>query len=175
TFLAVILGTTLGGVLSHYFKFQEYYIGLMLVVLALIGTLTSLFIRRMPPADPNRSFREIFSKLLTNVRVLATSRLSSVAVLGLAFFTFMVAFMRNTMYMYGESQIPRLSEEETSLLVAVVSLGVGIGSPLAGFISGGKIELGLVPIGGLGIVLALLLAGVCIFFEPGLVVCLVLI
>jgi hypothetical protein len=43
--------------------------------------------------------------------------------------------------------------------VVVVSLGVGIGSPLAGFISGGKIELGLVPIGGIGIVLALLLAG----------------
>jgi MFS family permease len=175
TFLAVIIGTALGGFLMEHFKTEEYFIGIMLVGLALIGTLTSLFIRRMPPADPNRSLREIFSRLLGNVRVLATSRLSSVAVLGLAFFTFMLAFMRSTMYMYGEAQIPRLGERETSLLVAVASLGVGIGSPLAGYISGGKIELGLVPIGGIGIVLALLLAGLSIFLEPVLIVCLVLI
>jgi MFS family permease len=175
TFLAVILGTTVGGFLSHFFKPHEYYIGFVLVVLALVGTLTSLFIRRMPPADPTRPFREIFTRLFGNVRVLATSRLSSVAVLGLAFFTFMVAYMRSTMYMYGESQIPHLTEWETSLLVAVVSLGVGIGSPLAGLISGGKIELGLVPLGGLGIVFALSLAGLLLFLQPVLVVCLVLI
>ena len=29
----------------------------------------------------------------------------------------------------------------------MVALGIGLGSPLAGFLSGGKVELGLVPLG----------------------------
>ena len=56
SFLAVILGTVMGGVLSHVFRGQEYYIGLILVALAVLGALASLLIRRMPAANPNRPF-----------------------------------------------------------------------------------------------------------------------
>lgn len=44
-------------------------------------------------------------------------------------------------------------ELRTSLLFAVVGLGVGLGSLLAGYLSGHRIELGLVPVGALSIVL----------------------
>ncbi len=180
TFLAVILGTVVGGILSKVFEDQEWWIGIILIGLALIGTLTSFLIHRMPPADPDRPFPgwvpwRLFRPLFQNLGVLLRGRLSSVAVLGLAFFTFMVAYMRATMYMYGQSQNPRWDEETTSLIVAVVSLGVGLGSPLAGYLSGGKVELGLVPIGALGMVFALVLAGFNIFSLPFLITSLVLI
>lgn len=180
TFLAVILGTTCGGVLSLVFQDQESWIGIILVILALIGTLTSLFIRRMPPADPNRPFPgwmpwQMFKPLFKNLAVLARSRLASTALFGLAFFTFMVAYMRATMYMFGQSQNPHWNELETSLIVAVVSLGVGLGSPLAGYISGGKVELGLVPLGALGMIAALVLASFSIHSTLVLIIGLVLI
>src|SRR5262245_58088322 len=106
TFLAVILGTVAGGVLSSVFGGEEYWIGCFLVVSALIGTLTSFLIHRMPPAAPDRPFPglwpwKLYKPLFTNLGVLLRSRLASVAVLGLSFYTFMVAFMRATMYMYG--------------------------------------------------------------------------
>jgi len=180
TFLAVILGTTCGGALSFLFADQEWWIGFILVGLALIGTLTSFLIHRMPPADPNRQFPgwapwKLFRPLFQNLGVLLRGRLSSVAILGLSFFTFMVAYMRATMYMYGQSQNPPWDEFYTSIIVAVVSLGVGLGSPLAGALSGGRVELGLVPIGALGMVFALILASFEIFSLAMLIICLVLI
>src|SRR5215831_7238772 len=49
SFLAIILGTVLGGVLSTIFHDdREYLIGLTLFVLALIGAAASFLIRRMP-------------------------------------------------------------------------------------------------------------------------------
>src|SRR5262245_60015945 len=50
SFLAVILGTVTGGILSSegFFKGREYYIGLVLVGLAVTGALASLLIRPVP-------------------------------------------------------------------------------------------------------------------------------
>src|SRR5262249_9777775 len=97
------------------------------------------------------------------------------AVLGIAFFIFMTAYMRATMYMHGESRNPRWDEFKTSLTVAFVALGVGLGSPLAGWLSGGKVELGLVPLGAVGMILATFVAALCINVYLGLVICLVFI
>lgn len=46
------------------------------------------------------------------------------------------------------------AELQIAMLVALVGLGVGIGSLLAGTLSGKKVELGLVPIGAVGMVLS---------------------
>ena len=58
--------------------------------------------------------------------------------------------MRATVYMLGESQNPRWDELKTSVVVGTVALGIGLGSPLAGWLSGRKVELGLIPIGAVG-------------------------
>jgi MFS family permease len=207
SFLAVILGTVTGGVLSSdaLFKGREQYIGLFLVCLALIGAGASLLIRKMPAANPSRPWplkplhdtlrtilvlstlwiapytlivtflRALFKPLIDNLRTMVQSRPLVLSILGIAFFTFMVAFMRASMYMHGETRNPRWDEFTTSLVVATVALGVGLGSPLAGFLSGGKVELGLVPLGAVGMIVALLLAAVTIFWNPGLIIALVLI
>lgn len=163
SFLAVILGTTAGGVLAWYFKGAEYGIGIFLVISALIGTLTSLLIETMPAIDPQRPFPgllpwKLYAPLAHNLRVMFKSKPLSLALLGIAFFTFMVAFMRATMYLHGEAQNPPWEELKISLVVGVVALGIGLGSPLAGYLSGGKVELGLVPIGALGMIACTLLA-----------------
>src|SRR5947209_3514216 len=52
SFLAVILGTVFGGVLSTEFRGEESKIGLILTGLAVVGALASLYIQRIPAAIP---------------------------------------------------------------------------------------------------------------------------
>jgi MFS family permease len=174
SFLAVILGTVAGGVLSTLFRSQEFLIGIILTTLAVVGALASLLIRRIPVANPSRPFPTwIYQPLVHSIRQLLTSRPLVFAVIGIAFFTFLVAFMRATVYMHGQSQAPRWSEAQTSYIVGMVALGIGLGSPLVGFLSGGKVEVGLVPIGALGMVLATSVAALALDRIPLLVVCVV--
>jgi MFS family permease len=174
SFLAVILGTVFGGILSEYYGGQEYLIGAILTVLAVLGALASLLIHRMPAANPQRKFPPyVFQPLWRNIRDLLRSRPLALAVIGIAFFTFVVSFMRATVYMHGESHVPRWSESETSLVVGMVALGIGLGSPLVGFLSGGKVELGLVPVGAIGMIVAACLAAPLLDRMKGLVVCII--
>jgi MFS family permease len=176
SFLAVILGTVCGGILSFLFLGREYVIGEILLGLALIGAVASLLIHKMPAANPGRAFPPyLYQPLFNNLRILARSRPLAFAIVGIAFFTFIVAFMRATVYMHGESRIPRWTEFHTSVVVGVVALGIGLGSPLAGFFSGGKVELGLVPLGALGMIAGTLIAALALDVLPALIVCIVLI
>jgi MFS family permease len=174
SFLAVILGTVCGGVLSTVFRGQEYYIGIILCILAVIGAAASLLIQRMPAANPTRPFPPyVYQPLWNNIRAMLRSRPLLFAVIGIAFFTFMVAFMRATVYMFGESQVPRWEEAQTSYLVGMVALGIGAGSPLVGYLSGGKVEVGLVPIGAIGMTLATVVAAFVLGTTWALVVCII--
>jgi MFS family permease len=176
SFLAVILGTVSGGVLSFVFLRLETNIGVILLALAIVGALASLLIRWLPAANPTRRFPPyLFGPLFKNLKHLLWSRTLAFAVIGIAFFTFIVAFMRITVYMFGESQNPRWDELKTSMVVGTVALGVGLGSPLAGYLSGRKVELGLIPIGAAGMIFGCVLAGISLGYIPGLIACTVLI
>jgi MFS family permease len=176
SFLAVILGTVTGGVLSYLYQRQEAIIGMILLGLAVLGAIGSLLIHRMPAANAQRPFpRYIYGPLINNIRTLFSTRPLRFACVGLAFFTFIVAFMRATVYMLGESQNPRWDELKTSLVVGTVALGVGLGSPLAGWLSGKKVELGLIPLGGLGMIIGCFSAGYFSSSVPGLIASTVLI
>ncbi len=176
SFLAIILGTVAGGVLSTVFRGNEYLIGVILTGLALVGAVASFFIERIPAANPHRPFPPlVYQPLVENIRRLLTSRPLVFAIVGIAFFTFLVAYMRQVVYMHGQSQLPPWSEARTSIIVGMVALGIGLGSPLVGYLSGGKVEVGLVPIGALGMMVATGLAGVFLFDVPVLVVCIVLV
>lgn len=174
SFLAVILGTVSGGILSFVFSGAEYWIGVLLFGLALVGTAASFLIQWVPPANPTRPFPwNPLTPLGRNLHMLWRSRPLALAVLGIAFFTFMVAFMRATVYMHGEAH--HWTEFKTSLVVAFVGLGIGIGSPLAGYLSGHKVELGLVPIGAVGMILATAGAGLAMNGAVPLVICIIVI
>lgn len=174
SFLAVILGTVAGGVLSSVFRGQEYMIGLILTGLAVVGAVASFAIEHIPAANPTRPFPPyVYGPLVHSIRQLLTSRPLVFAVIGIAFFTFLVAYMRQVVYMHGQSQLPPWSEAQTSYIVGMVALGIGLGSPLVGYLSGGKVEVGLVPIGAIGMVLATSLAAVALQRVPVLIAAIV--
>ncbi len=174
SFLAVILGTVFGGVLSFLFLREEVYLGLILVGLAVIGAAASLVIRKVPASNPTRPFpSNVYGPLVANVRGMYAVPSLRLVLMGLVFFTFVVAFMRATVYMLGESQNPRWDELKTSAIVGTVALGIGLGSPLAGYLSGKRIELRLVIAGTLGMITLLLVGAYFIDTVPILTACII--
>jgi acyl-[acyl-carrier-protein]-phospholipid O-acyltransferase/long-chain-fatty-acid--[acyl-carrier-protein] ligase len=229
SFVSQILGTSFGGWLYTSVKSKidfdgqlhpghEWIIGAVLFALALVGVVFSLLVERIPAAAPEKRLTlNPFAPMVANFRVLGRSRSLVLATIGIAFFTFMTLYMRQSLIFEGETRKElqqmqarldelqrrdaatsnsqqgasngigdeieergvggslveplaggdhtfskaQQSEARIAILVALIGLGVGIGCSLAGQISGNRLELGLVPVGGFSLVLfTLVLAGV---------------
>jgi acyl-[acyl-carrier-protein]-phospholipid O-acyltransferase/long-chain-fatty-acid--[acyl-carrier-protein] ligase len=150
TFLAIISGAAAGGFLYATFKWQLGWTGLMLVGLAVLGLFTSLGITHVPPADPARKFRWNFlGDLGAQVRFIRQDRVLWLACLGNIYFSFVGQLVFQGVFDLGDRM--HIGEQYTSLLVVALAVGIGVGSFAAGYLSGGKIEYGLVPLGALGL------------------------
>lgn len=174
TFVAIILGTVAGGVLSQVFTGRAAWAGVVLLVLAICGLTSSLFITRVPAADPSQPFRLNFlGDLWTQVRVMHKDRVLWLALLGNTYFWFLAALLQQNIIIYG-LDVLKVDETHNSYLQAAVGIGIGLGSFAAGFLSGGKIEYGLIPLGSIGMTaLALVLAVPGLSFYS-IAICLVL-
>ena len=62
------------------------------------------------PPTPSALPAVVYKPLIRQHRADVRSRPLGLAVIGIAFFTFIVAFMRSTVYMHGECQRPRWNE-----------------------------------------------------------------
>ncbi|TJY63041.1 MFS transporter [Sinimarinibacterium sp. CAU 1509] len=150
TFLAILLGTMLGGWLMAQHGGAQW-ISATVVGVAVLGYLTS---RRIPQAAATAPDLRINWNPLTetwrNFSFMRGNRTVFLSVLGISWF-----------WLYGAvflSQLPAytktiLGGDETvvTLLLTVFSLGIGIGSLLCERLSGHKVEIGLVPLGSLGL------------------------
>jgi acyl-[acyl-carrier-protein]-phospholipid O-acyltransferase / long-chain-fatty-acid--[acyl-carrier-protein] ligase len=151
TFAAIITGTIFAGVLSDMFGKKQAWSGVILIALALTGLSLCLGIVRLPAADPNKKFRANFlGDFFSQMAVIHRDRVLFLGVLGNAFLWFLGALLQPTIIFYGKDVL-HLDDTHTSWLQAALALGIGLGSLAAGFLSGGKIEYGLVPLGMAGL------------------------
>lgn len=159
TFLAIILGTSVGTFLFSQWEDRLGLLGFVLLLVAAVGVLVSLGISQVPhsgarkplQADPWHEIR------LGLVRILGHSALWP-TVLGIAYFWFMGALLQLDLLLFGKA-VMGLDDFRIGILMACLATGIGAGSVTAGRLSGDKIELGLVPLGAVGTALfALLLA-----------------
>jgi MFS family permease len=156
TFLAIIIGVALAGLLADLLVGRYYLAGLITVSIALLGTLTSLGIASNPRADPQRqitasSFTSIFHTLMDIFR---HDGLMMRVMLIYSWFWFVGGVALTAINAFGRFQLG-MTNFETSLMVSTTSLGIAIGSVLVPRLSHGKVRLGLV-------VPALLLLVVCL-------------
>jgi acyl-[acyl-carrier-protein]-phospholipid O-acyltransferase / long-chain-fatty-acid--[acyl-carrier-protein] ligase len=154
TLLAAILAALAGGYLAHVFHGRQVWSGVIFLGLAVVGLLISLGISRVAAADPGRKFdwnvpREFFSE----VRHMSADRPLATAVVANTFFWFLGSLLLLNIVLYG-ADILHLDETRSSYLLAGLSMGIGLGSLAAGFVSGKKIQMGMV-LPGLGGVLAM--------------------
>ena len=151
SFIAIITGTTAAGFFSELFRGRPAWPGVILVGLAAAGVASSLGISRVPAANPAKKFRaNPLGDLWDQIREMRKDRVLWLAVLGNVYFWFLGAALIINVVLYG-SDVLHISERQTSLLLAALSIGIGVGSVAAGYLSGNKIEYGLIPLGAMGI------------------------
>jgi MFS family permease len=145
TFLAIIFGVALAGLLADLFAGRLYLAGLVTVSIAVLGTLASLGIARNPPSDPQRriSARSFTSNLRTLAGIWRTDGLMLRIMVIYSWFWFLGGVTLTAVNAFGRFQLG-LNNFSTSLLVATTSLGIACGSVLVARLSHGKVRIGLV-------------------------------
>jgi acyl-[acyl-carrier-protein]-phospholipid O-acyltransferase / long-chain-fatty-acid--[acyl-carrier-protein] ligase len=150
TFVAIILGTSLGSFLYVAWSDRLEMIGWILTGIAVAGTLTSLGIARVLPSGSQKPFRlNPWAEIGSGVRRLYRERTLWLTVMGIAFFWFLGALMQLTIILLGK-EVMGVSDLHVGVLGAFLAIGIGMGSLAAGTLSGDKVELGLVPLGAIG-------------------------
>jgi acyl-[acyl-carrier-protein]-phospholipid O-acyltransferase/long-chain-fatty-acid--[acyl-carrier-protein] ligase len=151
TNVAVLLGTVAAGFLADWFAGRQVWSGVVLVALAVAGTISSLGINRLPAVDSSARLRVNFlGDLFDQLRYIRSDRVLTLAILGNTYFYFLGSMLIINVTMYGQ-EILALSFRQNSLLQTAIAVGVGAGALAAGYLSGRKIEYGLVPLGAVGL------------------------
>lgn len=158
TIVAVILGTVAGFALYSMTgpdgQHDLWISALALVGVAAIGWLASLQIERLKPAAAERTFpHNAVGQMWRDLKQLSGNAALLRAALGSAFFWSLASLAQMNLDGYGLEEL-RVEQHQIGPLLGVLALGVGLGNVLAARLSRGKIELGLVPLGAVGITLA---------------------
>src|SRR6201997_54169 len=150
TFIGSITAVMAAGFLSEHFRGREGVAGVILLGCTLFGLATSFGISRVPAADPSKMIRwNPIGDLGTQMKTIVADRTLSWAVIANTYLFFLAALLQFTIVIYGHDVL-HVDEAHISYLQAAVAIGIGVGSVAAGYISGGKIEYGLIPLGALG-------------------------
>ena len=144
TFIGIILGTFAGGWLAETLVHREAWSGAILATLASVGFIISLGIFKVPAADPTRQLNcNILGEILSNLRLMKADRDLWRANWGNAAFFFVAMLVQINLALYAQKEF-HLKPTEQAWLQATLSLGIGVGSLLAGRLSRGRIEYGLI-------------------------------
>jgi 1-acyl-sn-glycerol-3-phosphate acyltransferase len=150
TFIAILLGTIIGGVLIALPDAGPSLVSVTIISLAILGTLSSLKTKRLHPSNPG--LRISLNPITPTIQVMRiTTKVRSIflSILGISWFWFFGAAVLSVLPIYCKDY---LNGDETliTLFLAIFSIGVGAGSILCGRLSHRMLELGLVPFGSLG-------------------------
>jgi 1-acyl-sn-glycerol-3-phosphate acyltransferase len=151
TFLAILLGTILGGILAALPRGPDAFVPAVTIGVAALGWLVSRGIRRVPPPDPGLVVRwNPIRETWRNLQFAAGNRTVFLSIFGVSWFWFV-----GSMFL---SQVPTFvhgnlggSATVVTLFLAVFSIGIAVGSLLCERMSGHKVEIGLVPFGAIGL------------------------
>lgn len=150
TFVAILLATISAGIIMEFDAFL-IITACLVIVLAVIGYCVS---RSIPVAAPNAPNLNVsFNPLTTTHDLITTTRKNRpiyLAIMAISWFWFLGAayltqfpnFSKEVLY--GDSSL-------VTLLLTIFTFGIGLGSMLCEKLSKSRVELGIVPIGALGL------------------------
>ncbi len=175
TFVAIILGTWFGGFLLDLYGQEDHHtvsnahlwkIGAVCVVIAVLGTGTSLLVRHTPVAQPDAPFHPSAVVLAPETRhVLASDPPLRRALVVYCLVWFVAAVFPMAVNSLGLNYY-ELSYEQTSRLLAFISIGLAVGFMAGAWISGPLVRFDLVRWGGWGLLACMLLLSVPVPRQP---------
>ncbi|MBK9198187.1 MFS transporter [Candidatus Skiveiella danica] len=150
TFVAILLGNVVGGLIVAIPETGHRDVAIACVLAAVIGRAVSQFIPRAPATDPGLVINwNPFTETWRNLKLAHDNIVVFRSLLGISWMWFFGAVFL--------SQFPALAkgvlhgdEHVASLLLVVFSIGIGIGSLMCEMLSRRHVEIGLVPLGAIG-------------------------
>ena len=155
TFIAIIAGTALAGPMLDLSGQTTWLAGLVLMLCSGIGLWASMYIPSVPRARHEGGVRETWHAA---IEALQSDRVLKLGVLGSMAFWTLASLVGQDVLIYAKAVL-QLSDSLSGLPLAAFGVGVGIGAMLAGKLSAAKVELGFLPLGGIGITLSLFALG----------------
>ena len=150
TFVAILLGTMLGGALAGIEGAGPVYVAAVCVAIALAGRVAAIFVPDSPPSEAHLKINwNPLSETLANLKLARTKRSVFLSMLGISWLWFFGATFLTSFSPFAKDVLGG-NESVVTLLLAVFSVGIGLGSLLCERMSGHKIEIGLVPFGSIG-------------------------
>jgi len=149
TFVAILLGNLAGGLLMT-FERGPLLAGLACLAVALLGWAAARFIPATAPVDPQLRLNwNPFTETARNLKLAAADRTVLQALLAISWMWFYgVAFL--TQFPVFAKDVLGGDEAVASLLLAVFSVGIAFGSLACEWLARGRVEIGLVPLGAIG-------------------------
>lgn len=155
TFLAIILGTFFASFITEITGRNFILASLLCTVISLAGVMTSFGIEYTSPSGSQKKLNvHIFGEIINTLKFAKNFPSLLACILGSAFFLFVGAFIQLNIIPFAVESL-QLSDVQGGYLFLLTALGIGTGSLIAGKISGKTVELGLVPIGLIGITIGL--------------------
>lgn len=164
TFLAIILGTAIAGLLLTFHDDNTLKVAIYCVAIAIFGSIYVLFVRDIPAIGIDRPFPwNPLTGIFREILFLKRQKPLFLAALANSYFWMLGLLFQTNILIYGKNMLAESGNSSTllPLLPAFMGIGIACGSLLASRWSGHKVELGLVPLGGLGMAFA----GIALYFT----------
>ncbi|UCD75439.1 MAG: MFS transporter [Phycisphaerales bacterium] len=169
TNIAVITGTLIAGPLYKAYHPESdpdfvpgtgavlWLPGAAMIVIAIGGLIASTFLTRLEAKDPHLKFD--WNPVGTYWAALKEMSRSPLLIVAVAWSYFYLIAMIAMLILPDYKTMLNIDTTETSYLFVVLAVSIGLGSVLAGFISGRHIEPRLIPIGAVGMTVFFVLLG----------------
>ncbi|WP_431510749.1 MFS transporter [Variovorax sp. DAIF25] len=150
TFVAILLGQVAGGLLVAVPQIGHLSVAIACVAVALIGRAVAQAIPPAPATDPSLVVNwNPVSETWRNLQLAHENIVVFRSLLGISWMWFFGAVFLSQFPSFAK-EVLHGNEQVASLLLVVFSIGIGVGSLLCETLSRRQVEIGLVPLGAIG-------------------------
>jgi 1-acyl-sn-glycerol-3-phosphate acyltransferase len=150
TFVAILLGNVAGGLLIAVPEVGASFVAWSCLGLAVLGRVVAQFIPASPSTDPDLRINwNPFSETWRNLALARTNIVVFRSLLGISWMWFFGAVFLAQFPSFAKDVLHG-NEQVASALLVVFSAGIGTGSLLCEVLSRRHVEIGLVPLGAIG-------------------------
>ena len=150
TFVAILLGNVAGGLIIAVPEIGAHHVGFACVGLAILGRVSAQYIPASPAMDPGLRINwNPVTETWCNLKLAHGNLVVFRSVLGISWMWFFGAVFLSLFPAFAKDVLHG-NEQVASLLLVVFSIGIGTGSLLCEVLSRRHVEIGLVPLGAIG-------------------------
>ncbi|MBW9106892.1 MFS transporter [Paraburkholderia phenoliruptrix] len=150
TFVAILVGTIVGGASAGFVEHGALVLACACVAIALAGRMVSAFVPLTPAPQPELRINwNPVSETWRNLKLARENRTVFLSLLGISWLWFVGATFLSSFFSYAKDVLSA-DPDVVTVLLGTFSVGIGLGSLLCEKLSKRRIEIGLVPLGSIG-------------------------